>query len=172
MPQSSSRIITSWATSTRRLVKYPALAVLRAPSVKPFLDPRADATYSKILSPSRKFDLTGNSTIFPSGSTIKPLIPDNCLSCSTPAREPPESILTLIGLDCLRFFHVSLDTTSVTLSHTSCANLFFSARVISPCWYSLSIKATFFSASATISCFSLTISLSKTETLTPEIVAP
>ena len=39
VPQSWSAIITSWATSTSRLVRYPESAVLRAVSAKPFLAP-------------------------------------------------------------------------------------------------------------------------------------
>jgi len=35
-PQSSSRMITSWATSTRRRVRYPESAVRRAVSASPF----------------------------------------------------------------------------------------------------------------------------------------
>ena len=39
VPQSSELTITSCATSTNLLVKYPASAVLRAVSAKPFLAP-------------------------------------------------------------------------------------------------------------------------------------
>ena len=39
VPQSNSLTITSWDTSTSLLVKYPASAVFRAVSAKPFLAP-------------------------------------------------------------------------------------------------------------------------------------
>ena len=62
-PQSSARIITSCATSTKRLVKYPESAVLRAVSTRPFLAPYDEMMYSVTDKPSLKFDVIGKSMI-------------------------------------------------------------------------------------------------------------
>ena len=51
--------MTSWATSTNLLVKYPELAVLSAVSAKPFLAPWVDIKYSKTDKPSLKLDTIG-----------------------------------------------------------------------------------------------------------------
>ncbi len=76
-PQSSSLTITSWATSTKRRVRYPESAVLRAVSAKPFLAPWVEIKYSNTVKPSRKLALIGKSIILPDGSAISPRIPAN-----------------------------------------------------------------------------------------------
>ena len=58
-------IITSCETSTKRLVKYPASAVLRAVSASPFLAPCVEIKYSNIERPSLKFESIGFSIISP-----------------------------------------------------------------------------------------------------------
>jgi hypothetical protein len=63
--QSSIFTMTSWATSTRRLVRYPASAVFSAVSARPFLAPCVEIKYSNIESPSLKFDKIGFSIISP-----------------------------------------------------------------------------------------------------------
>src|SRR3990167_8213671 len=63
VPQSSSLITTSCATSTRRRVRYPASAVLSAVSLIPFREPCVEIKYSKMLNPSLKLSRTGNSII-------------------------------------------------------------------------------------------------------------
>ena len=78
VPQSSSVIITSWATSTSFLVKYPEEAVLIAVSDRPFLAPCVDIKYSSTVNPSRKLAKIGRSMISPEGLVIKPLIPAIC----------------------------------------------------------------------------------------------
>ena len=82
MPQSSSVIVTSCATSTRRRVRYPASAVLSAVSARPFRAPCVEMKYSSTDNPSRKFDLIGLSMISPMppvsffcGFAISPRIP-------------------------------------------------------------------------------------------------
>ena len=65
VPQSISDITTSWATSTSLRVKYPASAVLRAVSAKPFLAPWVDIKYSWTDRPSLKLDVIGDSIISP-----------------------------------------------------------------------------------------------------------
>ena len=75
--------MTSCATSTNLLVKYPASAVFKAVSARPFLAPCVDIKYSKIESPSLKLDKIGFSIISPPlalaflGLAINPLIPVN-----------------------------------------------------------------------------------------------
>ena len=51
-----------------------------AEKVNPFLEPRAEVTYSKTESPSLKFDLVGSSTIFPNGSTTSPRMAASCFT--------------------------------------------------------------------------------------------
>ena len=81
VPQSSLLTITSWETSTRRRVKYPASAVLRAVSASPFLAPWVEIKYSRIESPSLKLERIGFSIISPPlalvflGLAIRPRIP-------------------------------------------------------------------------------------------------
>ena len=99
VPQSCSVIITSCETSTSLLVKYPASAVFNAVSASPFLAPCVEIKYSKIESPSLKFDRIGFSIISPPpavdflGFAIKPLMPVNCLICSLDPRAPESSII-------------------------------------------------------------------------------
>ena len=79
--QSTSRTISSCDTSTRRLVRYPESAVLRAVSDIPFLAPCAEMKYSSTSRPSRKLDLIGSSMVRPDVSAMSPRIPANCLIC-------------------------------------------------------------------------------------------
>ena len=65
VPQSSSRVITSWATSTRRRVRYPESAVRRAVSARPLRAPWVEMKYSRTVIPSRKLLRTGTSMIRP-----------------------------------------------------------------------------------------------------------
>ena len=99
VPQSSSLIITSWDTSTRRRVKYPASAVFNAVSAKPLRAPWVEIKYSNTESPSLKFERIGFSIICPPsapafcGFAIKPRIPDNWRICSLEPRAPESSII-------------------------------------------------------------------------------
>ena len=92
-------MITSWATSTSLLVKYPASAVLRAVSAKPFLAPWVEIKYSRIDKPSLKLVVIGFSIIDSPwspdffGLAIKPLIPESCLICSLEPLAPESSII-------------------------------------------------------------------------------
>ena len=98
VPQSSSRMITSWETSTSLLVRYPESAVRKAVSDSAFLAPLAAMKYSKMFSPSLKFPLIGISmTPLPETEDIRPLIPANCRIWVILPRAP-ESAIILIGL--------------------------------------------------------------------------
>jgi len=79
VPQSSLLTMISWATSTKRRVKYPASAVRRAVSARPLRAPCVEIKYSNAVSPSRKLDWIGIGMIRPEGSAIKPRIPANCV---------------------------------------------------------------------------------------------
>jgi len=65
VPQSISFTITSWATSTRRRVRYPASAVFRAVSARPLRAPCVEMKYSITDRPSRKLAVIGFSIISP-----------------------------------------------------------------------------------------------------------
>ena len=75
VPQSSSRVMTSCATSTRRRVRYPESAVRRAVSARPLRAPWVEMKYSRTVMPSRKLLRTGTSMIRPDGSAIRPRMP-------------------------------------------------------------------------------------------------
>ncbi len=75
VPQSTSVTTRSWATSTKRRVKYPEFAVFNAVSAKPFRAPCVDIKYCSTLKPSRKLAVIGVSIMEPSGRAIKPRIP-------------------------------------------------------------------------------------------------
>ncbi len=99
VPQSSELMITSWETSTRRRVKYPASAVLSAVSARPLRAPCVEIKYSKIESPSLKLDKIGFSMISPPpeldffGLAISPRIPVSCRICSFEPRAPESNII-------------------------------------------------------------------------------
>ncbi len=94
--QSTSRIISSCDTSTRRLVRYPESAVRSAVSDMPFLAPCAEIKYSSTSSPSRKFDLIGSSIVRPDVSAISPRIPASCLICLSEPRAPESDIINIL----------------------------------------------------------------------------
>ena len=75
VPQSSSRVMTSCATSTRRRVRYPESAVRSAVSARPLRAPWLEMKYSSTVMPSRKFERIGRSMIRPDGSAIRPRMP-------------------------------------------------------------------------------------------------
>ena len=170
VPQSSSLTITSWATSTSLLVRYPASAVLMAVSVRPFLEPLEDVTYSNSESPSLKFDLMGSSTILPTGSTIRPLMAASCLTWSFEVLPTLALITILIGLSSSKASHVLSTKSSETFIQTSCVNLFFSSVVINPWAKFSSILDTSFSASLIIIAFSGKIFASEIPNESPEMV--
>ena len=139
--QSSIFTMTSWATSTRRLVRYPASAVFSAVSARPFLAPCVEIKYSNIESPSLKFDKIGFSIISPPpdedffGLAIKPLIPVNCLICSLDPRAPESSIIYTELNPCLSsliLFIASSVSAAFDDVQTSITWLYLSLFVIRP----------------------------------------
>src|SRR6266542_1274411 len=80
VPQSSSRTITSCATSTRRRVRYPESAVRSAVSARPFRAPWVEMKYSTTDRPSRKLDLIGRGMVSPLGLETSPRMPAICLT--------------------------------------------------------------------------------------------
>ena len=93
VPQSTSEMITSWATSTRRRVRYPESAVFSAVSASPFRAPCVEMKYCCTVSPSRKFDVMGTSMISPDGLAISPRMPASWRICCLLPRAP-ESAMT------------------------------------------------------------------------------
>ena len=94
--QSRSRIIKSWDTSTKRLVKYPESAVRRAVSESPLRAPWAEIKYSNTSRPSRKLDLMGSSIVLPVVSAMSPRIPASCLICLSDPRAPESAIMKML----------------------------------------------------------------------------
>ena len=88
VPQSSSRVMTSCATSTRRRVRYPESAVRRAVSARPLRAPWLEMKYSSTLIPSRRLLRIGRSMIRPDGSAISPRIPASWWTWVTLPRAP------------------------------------------------------------------------------------
>ncbi len=97
VPQSSSWMIESCATSTRRRVRYPELAVLSAVSARPLRAPCVEMKYCSTVSPSRKLAVIGVSMISPEGLAIRPRMPASCRICCAEPRAP-ESAIMKIGL--------------------------------------------------------------------------
>ena len=88
VPQSSSRVMTSCATSTRRRVRYPESAVRSAVSARPLRAPWLEMKYSSTLIPSRRFCRMGRSMIRPDGSAIRPRMPASWCTWVTFPRAP------------------------------------------------------------------------------------
>ena len=94
-PQSSSRVMTSCATSTRRRVRYPESAVRSAVSARPLRAPWLEMKYSSTLIPSRRFERIGRSMIRPDGSAIRPRMPASWWIWVTEPRAP-ELVISMI----------------------------------------------------------------------------
>ncbi len=77
VPQSRSVMTASWATSTRRRVRYPEFAVLSAVSARPLRAPCVEMKYCNTVRPSRKLVVIGLSMISPDGLAINPRMPDS-----------------------------------------------------------------------------------------------
>ena len=75
VPQSYSAMMQSCATSTRRRVRYPELAVLSAVSARPLRAPCVEMKYWSTERPSRKFVVMGVSMISPDGLAMRPRMP-------------------------------------------------------------------------------------------------
>ena len=93
VPQSSSRTITSCATSTRRRVRYPESAVRSAVSARPLRAPWVEMKYSTTDSPSRKLDLIGRGMVSPFGLETRPRMPAICRTCIGLPRAPELTII-------------------------------------------------------------------------------
>ena len=93
VPQSSSRTITSCATSTRRRVRYPESAVRSAVSARPLRAPWVEMKYSTTVSPSRKLDVIGRGMVSPLGLETRPRMPAICRTCIGLPRAPELTII-------------------------------------------------------------------------------
>ena len=86
-------MITSWATSTSRRVRYPELAVFKAVSARPFRAPWVEMKYCSTVNPSRKLAVMGVSMISPEGLAISPRIPASCRIWWALPRAPESAIM-------------------------------------------------------------------------------
>ena len=86
--------MSSWATSTRRRVRYPESAVRRAVSARPFLAPWVEMKYSRTDRPSRNEDLIGLGIISPRGFDTRPFIPAIWRICCELPRAPESTIMS------------------------------------------------------------------------------
>ena len=93
VPQSSSRMMTSWATSTSRRVRYPESAVRSAVSASPLRAPCVEMKYSSTVRPSRKLDLIGRGMISPFGLATSPRMPATWRICIAFPRAPELAIM-------------------------------------------------------------------------------
>ena len=93
VPQSTSEMMTSWATSTRRRVRYPESAVFSAVSANPFRAPCVEMKYWRTVRPSRKFDVIGVSMISPDGFAISPRMPASWRICCLLPRAPESAMM-------------------------------------------------------------------------------
>ena len=116
--QSSSRVMTSCATSTRRRVRYPESAVRSAVSASPLRAPWLEMKYSSTLIPSRRFDRIGRSMIRPDGSAIRPRMPASWWTWVTEPRAP-EFVISMIEPRSFRPESIDLVTLSVVSRQTS-----------------------------------------------------
>ena len=92
VPQSSSRMMTSCETSTRRRVRYPESAVRRAVSARPLRAPWVAMKYSATDSPSRYEEMIGRGMVSPFGFDTRPRIPAMLRTCSQLPRAPDDTI--------------------------------------------------------------------------------
>ena len=117
-PQSSSRVMTSCATSTRRRVRYPESAVRSAVSARPLRAPWLEMKYSSTLIPSRRLERIGRSMIRPDGSAISPRMPASWWIWVTDPRAP-EFVMSMIEPCSSSPVSIDCVTSSVVLRQTS-----------------------------------------------------
>ena len=175
VPQSSSVTIMSWATSTKRRVRYPESAVLSAVSANPLRAPWVEMKYCRTVSPSRKLAVIGVSMISPDGLAIRPRMPASCRICWRLPRAPESAIMNT-GLNSPSSFrsislNISSETCSVTWVQMSMILLYRSPFVIRPSWYSFSTLTTSRLASSMISPLLAGMSRSSTPMEIPASVA-
>ena len=112
VPQSSSRTMTSCATSTRRRVRYPESAVRSAVSARPLRAPWVEMKYSSTVRPSRNEDLIGRGIVSPFGFDTRPRMPAICRTCIGLPRAPELTIIHT-GLLAGKAFSMSWATSAV-----------------------------------------------------------
>ena len=131
VPQSSSRTMTSCATSTRRRVRYPESAVRSAVSARPLRAPCVEMKYSSTDRPSRKLDVIGRGMVSPLGLETRPRIPATCRTCIGLPRAP-ESTIIQIGLVSVNAASMSCATSAVACVQISISSWRRSSSVIRP----------------------------------------
>ena len=112
VPQSSSRMMTSCDTSTRRRVRYPESAVRRAVSARPLRAPCVAMKYSATDRPSRYEEMIGRGMMSPFGLFTRPRIPAMLRTCSQLPRAP-DVTMRLMVLSIGKFARISAATSFV-----------------------------------------------------------
>ena len=135
VPQSSSRTMTSCATSTRRRVRYPESAVRSAVSARPLRAPCVEMKYSTTDRPSRKLDLIGRGMVSPLGLETRPRMPAICRTCIGLPRAPELTIIQT-GLVSGNAASMSCATSAVAWVQISISSWRRSSSVIRPRSYS------------------------------------
>ena len=150
VPQSSSRTMTSCATSTRRRVRYPESAVRSAVSARPLRAPCVEMKYSTTVRPSRKLDVIGLGMVSPFGLETSPRMPAICLTCIWLPRAPE---LTIIQTELVsgKAASMSCATSVVACVQISISSWRRSSSVIRPRSYSRCTLSARFSYVARIS---------------------
>ena len=124
VPQSNTLTMSSWATSTRRRVRYPESAVRSAVSPRPLRVPWVEMKYSSTDRPSRNEALIGRGIISPRGLDTRPFMAAIWRICWELPRAP-ESTIIRIGLSNLAF---------ITRSVASPTSLFALVQISISCW--------------------------------------
>ena len=135
VPQSSSRTMTSCATSTRRRVRYPESAVRSAVSARPLRAPCVEMKYSTTVRPSRKLDVIGRGIVSPLGLETSPRMPAICRTCIGLPRAPELTIIHT-GLVSGNAASMSCATSAVAWVQISISSWRRSSSVIRPRSYS------------------------------------
>ncbi len=135
VPQSSSRTITSCATSTRRRVRYPESAVRSAVSARPLRAPWVEMKYSSTVRPSRKLEVIGRGMVSPLGLDTRPRMPAICRTCMVLPRAP-EFTAIQTGLVSGNAASMSCATSAVACVQISISSWRRSSSVIRPRSYS------------------------------------
>ena len=143
VPQSSSRMMTSCETSTRRRVRYPESAVRRAVSARPLRAPCVEMKYSTTDRPSRKDALIGRGMVSFFALDTRPRIPAIWRICMKLPRAP-ESTIMKIGLVREKLSCMASATSFVAFVQMEISSWFRSSLVTRPrsyCFWILSAWA-------------------------------
>ncbi len=161
--------ITSCATSTKRRVRYPAVAVRSAVSAIPLRAPCVEIKYSNTSRPSLYELRTGNSNVSPVAPAIRPFIPVICTTTDSLPRAL-EYTMEYTGPSLSKPARTTSVISSFALFQISIVRFLRSSFVKSPMLKLSLTSSTFFCASARIAFFSTGTARSSMPQLIPESV--